>query len=72
MWTATASMQLPNRIRTGRKRPPFGLASLLREKGRDMLVFAFFLAVSFGFWLLQKLDDTFDADIRVPLNLHLK
>ena len=69
MWTAIVSMQLPNRIRTGRKRPPFGLASLLREKGRDMLVFAFFLAVSFGFWLLQKLDDTFDADIRVPLEL---
>ena len=44
-------------------------SSLLREKGRDMLVFAFFLVVSTGFWLLQKLDDTFEADIRVPLEL---
>ena len=46
-----------------------GLASLLREKGRDMLVFAFFLVVSSGFWLLQKLDDTIEADIKVPLEL---
>ena len=46
-----------------------GFSSLLREKGRDMLVFAFFLVVSTGFWVLQKLDDTFEADIRVPLEL---
>lgn len=46
-----------------------GLTSLLREKGRDMLVFAFFLAVSSGFWLLQKLDDTLETDIQVPLEL---
>ena len=46
-----------------------GFSSLLREKGRDMLVFAFFLVVSTGFWLLQKLDDTFEADIHVPLEL---
>ena len=46
-----------------------GFSSLLREKGRDMLVFAFFLVISTGFWLLQKLDDTFETDIRVPLEL---
>lgn len=34
-----------------------------------MLVFAFFLAVSGGFWLLQKLDDTFETDLSVPLEL---
>lgn len=34
-----------------------------------MLVFAFFLVVSTGFWVLQKLDDSFEADIIVPLEL---
>lgn len=69
MWTATVSMQLPRRIRTSKDRAAHGFTSLLREKGRDMLVFAFFLVVSTGFWLLQKLNDTFDADIRVPLEM---
>ena len=69
MWTATASMQLPRQIRTGKRRAVWGLTSLLREKGRDMLLFAFFFVVSLGFWLLQKLNDTFEADIRVPLEL---
>ena len=69
MWIAIASMQLPKKIRTSRRRVAFDPASLLREKGRDMLVFAFFLAVSAGFWLLQKLDDTFETDISVPLEL---
>jgi hypothetical protein len=62
-------MQLPNRIRTSKSKAVLGFSSLLREKGRDMLVFAFFLVVSTGFWVLQKLDDTFEADIRVPLEL---
>lgn len=69
MWTAIASMQLPRRIRTGKRRAAWGLTSLLREKGRDMLLFAFFFVVSLGFWLLQKLNDTFEAQIRVPLEL---
>ncbi len=34
-----------------------------------MMVFAFFLVISAGFWVLQKLDDTFEADLRVPLEL---
>ncbi len=62
-------MQLPKTIKTGKQRATFGLTSLLREKGRDMVIFAFFFAISLGFWLLQKLDDTFEIDIRVPLEL---
>ena len=62
-------MRLPQQIRASKKKATQGLASLLREKGRDMLVFAFFLMVSFGFWVLQKLDDTFETDILVPVEL---
>lgn len=62
-------MQLPKRIRTSKAKATTGFMSLLREKGRDMLLFVFFFIVSLGFWLLQKLDDTFEADIRVPLEL---
>lgn len=62
-------MRLPQQIKTSRQKAAKGLTSLLREKGRDMLVFAFFLMVSFGFWVLQKLDDTFETDILVPLEL---
>lgn len=35
----------------------------------DIMAFAFFLVVSAGFWLMQKLDDTFETDIVVPLEL---
>lgn len=69
MWTATVSMQLPKRIRQTKQKTKFGFTSLLQERGRDMLGFAFFFAVSAGFWLLQKLDDTIETDIRVPLEL---
>ncbi|MCM1372067.1 MAG: YbbR-like domain-containing protein [Bacteroides sp.] len=62
-------MQLPRQIRTGKRRATLGLTSLLRERGRDMLLFAFFFVVSLGFWLLQKLNDTFETSIRVPLEL---
>lgn len=62
-------MQLPRQFKTGKEKATLGLTSLLREKGRDMLIFAFFFVVSLGFWLLQKLNDTFEADIRVPLEL---
>lgn len=62
-------MQLHNRIRSSKNKATLSFTSLLREKGRDMVVFAFFLAISAGFWVLQKLDDTFEADIRVPLEL---
>lgn len=43
--------------------------SLLRTKGHDLLVFLFFLAVSFGFWLLQSLNETLERDVRVALQL---
>lgn len=33
------------------------------------MVFLFFFGISFGFWLLQKLDDTFEAEIEIPLQL---
>lgn len=69
MWTATVSMQLPRQIKTGKGKALWGLTSLLREKSRDMLLFAFFFVVSLGFWLLQKLNDTFETSIRVPLEL---
>ncbi len=43
---------------------------ILGQKGQDVLVFLFFLLVSFGFWLLQTLDETFD--IEIPVSLELK
>lgn len=33
------------------------------------MVFVFFLVISFGFWMLQKLNDTFESDITVPMEL---
>lgn len=69
MLIAIAFMQLHNRIKTSKSKAILGFSSLLREKGRDMMVFAFFLVISAGFWVLQKLDDTFEADLRVPLEL---
>lgn len=43
--------------------------SLLGTKSHELLVFCFFLAVSFGFWLLQALNDTFDREVQVALEL---
>lgn len=39
------------------------------RKGHDILLFTFFLCVSFGFWLLQTLNETFEAEITIPLRL---
>ncbi len=39
------------------------------RKGHDILLFFFFLCVSFGFWLLQTLNETFEAEIEMPLRL---
>ena len=69
MWTAIVSMQLRSKIKASKRRATTSLSSLLRDKGGDMLVFAFFLAVSFGFWFMQKLDDTFEAEITFPVEL---
>lgn len=43
--------------------------ALLSSKARETLVFLFFLAVSYGFWLLQTLNESFDVRLRVPLQL---
>ena len=42
---------------------------LLGPKSHELLVFCFFLAVSFGFWLLQALNETLEREIRVNLQL---
>ena len=42
---------------------------LLSDKAREVLVFLFFVLVSFGFWLLNTLDDIYRTDFRIPLRL---
>lgn len=43
--------------------------ALLSSKARETLVFLFFLAISYGFWLLQTLNESFDIRLRAPLQL---
>ena len=42
---------------------------LFESKGHELLVFCFFLAVSFGFWLLQALNETLQREVSVRLEL---
>lgn len=42
---------------------------LLTEKCREFLIFLFFVAISFGFWMLQTLDGTFETEFSIPLRL---
>lgn len=42
---------------------------LLTEKCREFLVFLFFVAISFGFWMLQTLDGNFETEFTIPLRL---
>lgn len=42
---------------------------LFGPKSHELLVFCFFLAVSFGFWLLQALNETLDREVQVELQL---
>lgn len=42
---------------------------LTGTKSHELLVFSFFLAVSFGFWLLQALNETLEREVRVNLQL---
>lgn len=42
---------------------------LLSEKSREFLIFLFFVFVSFCFWLLQTLNDKYQATFRIPLRL---
>lgn len=42
---------------------------LLTEKCREFLIFLFFVAISFGFWMLQTLDGNFETEFTIPLRL---
>ena len=42
---------------------------LLTEKFREFLIFSFFVAISFGFWMLQTLDGFFQTEFSIPLRL---
>ena len=42
---------------------------IIRHFSRDFFVFLFFLVVSATFWLLQTLDETFESELRVPIQL---
>lgn len=42
---------------------------LLTHWSREVFVFAFFFLVSSGFWLIQTLNDAYDMDIQVPIEL---
>ncbi len=42
---------------------------LLAEKGREFLIFLFFVLVSFSFWLLQVLDDDYETELAIPIRL---
>ena len=43
--------------------------SLFGAKSHEVLVFCFFLAVSFGFWLLQALNETLEREVQVAVEL---
>lgn len=42
---------------------------LLTDRFREFLIFLFFVAVSFGFWMLQTLDGNFETEFSIPLKL---
>ncbi len=42
---------------------------LFGHKSHELLVFCFFLAVSFGFWILQALNETLQREVQVHLKL---
>lgn len=42
---------------------------LLGARSKEFLVFLFFLLLSTAFWLLQTLDETFETEVIVPLQL---
>ena len=43
--------------------------TLFGTKSHELLVFCFFLAVSFGFWLLQALNETLEKEVSIRLEL---
>ena len=42
---------------------------LLSPKCREFLLFLFFLIVAFFFWILQKLNDTYEAELTIPVSM---
>ena len=42
---------------------------LFGPKSHELLIFCFFLVVSFGFWLLQALNETLEREVQVALQL---
>lgn len=42
---------------------------LFGSRSHELVVFLFFLAVSFGFWLLQSLNETLERDVQVEIEL---
>lgn len=44
-------------------------AFLLSKRSREALVFAFFVVISAGFWLMLTLNETYDMEVEFPLAL---
>lgn len=44
-------------------------AFLLSRRSREALVFTFFVLISAGFWLMQKLNESYDMELEYPLEL---
>ena len=42
---------------------------LLSPKSREFLIFLFFLVVAFFFWMLQKLNDTYEMELAIPVRV---
>ena len=42
---------------------------LLSQKSREFLVFLFFVFVSFCFWLMQTMNDLYQAEFKMPVRL---
>lgn len=42
---------------------------LLSAKSRELLIFLFFVIVSFCFWLLQTMNDTYQTEFKIPVRL---
>ena len=42
---------------------------LLSDKSREFFIFLFFFFVAGGFWLLQTLNNDYEADFSIPVRL---
>lgn len=50
--------------------PPFVRYCLSKIWNKQFLIFLFFLALSSVFWIFQTLNETYEEDFQVPLELH--